>query len=1273
MRSVIELMTAAGRPARRSLDNPPGRPALSWRAGTYPSFLAAMAARMRGATLPDGDHAGTRPLARLDLAERHNWVMALAGAWAAVGDVLTFYQERILNEGFLRTAVEDLSVRELVLTVGYVPHPAVAGSAPLAFTVADLPGVPPRAAIRPPTRVLSVPRDEELPQVFEVLGALDAHAALNELRPLVPSRERRQVLRAETVEVWVAGAPAGLIPGAALVVIDPDADGGPTTGRTLRVIAAARPEPGPEPGRVVSRVRWQEPLGVPGRLVDPRLALLRQRSTLFGHGAPPWQALPEQAKREVQPILGGVSVSADRGATVRPANEGLPARPVRALAVATDGAVYAAVAGLGVYRSLDRGASWQQAAPGQPAPEVLCLAAGPSGHLYAGTATGVHRTTDRGTSWQPVGLGSFGRLPLWRRAVDRLLDRHRFARLPETAVRALLVDTAGGRPMVYAGTDLGVFRTALPSTGWQAVNRGLPGTAVETGLAGMVVRSLAPAGGRDALYAGGDGGVFRSRRRSGELRWRAVNLGLPGRRPWSGVTPTTVAALAAVAGAGGGGALVAGTARGVFRSTDGGGLWRPSNRGLPAVDPATGESATAVTELVAATDPDSLVATLWAATDAGLQRSDDLGESWLPVTTGAPDRRVTAVAATPEGLLLAAQPFDGFPLDEWPGFFVHDRRIDLSTAVAGVVAGGWVALTDPGGEDGAPRAAVYRIERVSTVRRTDFGLTATVTRLEVDSAEGLTGFDLRRTVVHLLSEPVTLAVGEETVPSLLDPARLAVAGRLPADVPRLRRVVVQGRAVRHASFAPGRAPAALPPGTDPETRFEVLGCAVGEGGELTVDLRAPGPPGAAAAAVLAAQPAAALIPEPPAADRPEVAVDTWAERIEPERLPPVVAERGLGPDEVTVLALHPVPRPLFDAGSVKLYANVALATQGETVEGEVLGSGDATRVHQGFALRKPPLTYFRDPETGVVRSTLAVRVDDLLWEERPSLWGAGPGDRVFMVRPDRQGRPLVVFGDGVHGARLPTGSENVTASYRSGVWTDPVGAGHLNLLQTRPIGLRSVTNPLPAEPGVAPEPMARARRSAPRSVRTLGRVISLRDYGDFARTYPGVARAAVRSLWNGAAHLVHLTVAPEGGRVVAPDDDLLRGLARAIETAGSPSRQVAVACYRPLPFRVAATVIPDRRYRTEPVLERAAAALAAAFAFDRRGLAEPLAASQVIAALQAVEGVAAVDLDLLHPSAEPRRLAATLEARPARLGDDGALHPAELLVIDAPQGIRVTA
>lgn len=1245
--------------------NPPGRRELHFRVGTYRTFFAAMARRLRTAEVPDGDFAGTRPLEHLDLSERHNWLMALLGSWAAVGDVLTFYQERVLNEGFLRTAVEDLSVRELVLTVGYVPAPGVAGSAALAFGVVDSLGIPPRSQVPAGSRVLSMPVEEDLPQTFETAEALVAHAELNLVHPLTPVRERHQVLGSDTVEVRVVGTPAGLVPGAALAVLDPAAGpavgAGPEAGRLLRIVTEAKPLAGETPGRLATRVRWQDPLGA-GPIEGPRLVLMRQRSTLFGHNAPPWDSLPEAQKRAVQPILGGVSASDDRGTTVRPASGGLPAKPVKALAIGDDGTLYATLSGLGLYRSTDGGGSWAPPARAALPLDVLTLAAAPGGHLYAGTGTGVYRTTDRGESWSLVGADPLTRRPLWRRQLDRLLRRHVYPRLPETPVRALWVASGRGRVEAWAGTDAGVFRTRVPSAGWLAVNGGLPGESSETGLAEAAVASLARGRGSGELYAATDAGVFHTRSRG--RRWRAVNLGLPGRRPWSG-TASPVAAVASLDDPRGGEpALFAGTGVGVYRSLDGGESWQPASRGLAAAGAPAG-SAAAVTALVAVTDPETLEATVYAGTGVGLFRSTDRGESWSPVTLPSPDPMVAAVAAAAGGRLAVATPFDGFAVEEWPGFHLSGRTIDLSSVVPAAVAGGWVALVDDGADGGALRG-VYRIERASTARRSDFGLTATLTRLEVDTADRLVEFDLRSTVAHLVSEPLDLVVDEVPLPMLLDPGEIVVGSVLPPETGRLRRVIVAGKPVRRAAFTPAAAPPGAPAAGTEEGWLSLVATRVDDDGALRFDLVA------ADGTRWSNRLAAELIPEPAEDDEPEVAVEAFAERLEPSTLPPLAAEHRLEADDITVLALRPPPALALDSSTVSLYANVAPSNQGETAPDEVLGSGDATRGHQRFGLRKPPLTYVRDLETGEIRSTLRVWVNEVEWTEVPALYAAGPRDHVFMVRPDIQGRSMVVFGDGVHGARLPSGSENVWATYRSGVWPDSVEPGYLKLLQTRPLGLRSVTNPIASEPGSAPEPMDRARRSAPASVRTLERIVSLRDYSDFARTYPGLVEARAEPLWTGSDHAVLITLVPGDGRELALDDDLVRGLARAIAGAGSSARQVRLAGYRRVPFRVAARLTVDPRYRPEPVLVRATAALTDAFDFVHGRLGEPLPASRVISVLQAVEGVAAVDLDLFHRADEEPHLAEELETVPAGFEPDGGPRAAEMLVIDAPLGIGVT-
>ena len=103
-------------PAAPAINNPPALSAIAYRIGTQPLFKARMKAAL-----------GTRP-ELLGLTARYDSdpSIALVDAWATVLDVLTFYQERIATEGYLRTATETQSVYSLAAEISYVPSPGVA-------------------------------------------------------------------------------------------------------------------------------------------------------------------------------------------------------------------------------------------------------------------------------------------------------------------------------------------------------------------------------------------------------------------------------------------------------------------------------------------------------------------------------------------------------------------------------------------------------------------------------------------------------------------------------------------------------------------------------------------------------------------------------------------------------------------------------------------------------------------------------------------------------------------------------------------------------------------------------------------------------------------------------------------------------------------------------------------------------------------------------------------------------------------------------------------
>lgn len=377
----------------------------------------------------------------------------------------------------------------------------------------------------------------------------------------------------------------------------------------------------------------------------------------------------------------------------------------------------------------------------------------------------------------------------------------------------------------------------------------------------------------------------------------------------------------------------------------------------------------------------------------------------------------------------------------------------------------------------------------------------------------------------------------------------------------------------------------------------------------------------------------------------------------------VVGVEDAGDRSTLFLAAPLVNR--YRRDTVVVFANVAHATHGETVL-EVLGSGDGARRNQSFTLKKPPLTYVSAATASGARSELEVRVDGVLWEELPSLYGLDPSTQAYVVRLDDDANATVTFGDGASGARLPTGTENVTSVYRSGLGPDgAVDEGALTLLQTRPYGIRSVTNPVRASGAAAPEALEEARSNAPLTVLTLDRIVSLRDFEDFTRSFAGIGKAQATRLWDRRTRFVHLTVAAADGTPLDPGGALEVNLRAAIDAARDTVAGVAVDSFREATFDMLARVLVDGRYESEAVVAAVRTAIEDRFSFARRSFGQAVTRAEVIATMQGVDGVVAAMLDELHPTADPSDpLVERIPAEPAAVVD-----PAP----GAPPGPRVTA
>jgi len=357
--------------------------------------------------------------------------------------------------------------------------------------------------------------------------------------------------------------------------------------------------------------------------------------------------------------------------------------------------------------------------------------------------------------------------------------------------------------------------------------------------------------------------------------------------------------------------------------------------------------------------------------------------------------------------------------------------------------------------------------------------------------------------------------------------------------------------------------------------------------------------------------------------------------------------------------------------SVTINANAVAATNGESVT-EILGSGDASQARQSFTLKRPPLTYVSAATASGVQSTLAVRVNGILWNEQPSLYGLSNGDRAFAVRIADDGTTTVTFGDGSSGSRLPTGSQNVVAAYRTGIGSSGnTGVDTIKILQSKPLGVKSAANPVTAAHAADPESLANARVNAPLRVLTLDRIVSLDDYESFALAFAGVGKAQAVVLWNGATQIIGITVADAAGNSPAPTSALLQNLAQAIDAARSPGQPVVIAGFAQVLFNLSAALLIDPAYQTDAVRTAVSAAILANFSFAARAFAQSVTAAELFSTIQAVPGVIAVTLTQLYVSTGPANAPPPVLYAAGAAVNAGVVTPAQLLLVN-PAGLTLT-
>ncbi len=357
------------------------------------------------------------------------------------------------------------------------------------------------------------------------------------------------------------------------------------------------------------------------------------------------------------------------------------------------------------------------------------------------------------------------------------------------------------------------------------------------------------------------------------------------------------------------------------------------------------------------------------------------------------------------------------------------------------------------------------------------------------------------------------------------------------------------------------------------------------------------------------------------------------------------------------LGAVPAPPPALTPPLQVLY-NPLPVSRGKTVPKEILGSGDATQAGQDFALAQSPVTYLEQGAT--FASTIALTVGGEPWKEVAFFYGQPADAQVFVTREDEAGKTHVMFGDGANGARLPTGVNNVVATYRVGSGAASPPAGKLTVIAQSFPGLRAVLNPVAVGGGADPDPPNQIRRYAPRSVLTFGRAVSVFDYEALAAQAPGVTRARAVWAWNDARQRTLVTV------YVGDDAAAVTSASQVLAAAGDPNRPVSIVQATAVAASLSLTLIITPGMDGDAISAAAIAALADPDTGLSSGntlpIGQPVFDSQIEAAVLSIEGAVAIAVQVF-------RKAGAVDAGPLHNPGEGGyfdLTAADITIVTEP-------
>ncbi len=269
--------------------------------------------------------------------------------------------------------------------------------------------------------------------------------------------------------------------------------------------------------------------------------------------------------------------------------------------------------------------------------------------------------------------------------------------------------------------------------------------------------------------------------------------------------------------------------------------------------------------------------------------------------------------------------------------------------------------------------------------------------------------------------------------------------------------------------------------------------------------------------------------------------------------------------------------------------------------------------------------------------TLYVKVGNDSWDLKEHFGFSGPTDQHVIVGITTTGLPYFQFGDDVNGA-IPTAGSVIQISYRTtnGLRGVLPAESITTLVSsiTLPNGISSldVTNVVGSTGGLDVEGIERIRKSAPLSLRTLERAVTLQDYTDIAKLSPSVDKAKVSFT---CGKVVTIYVSPIGGGIASSqilsdtfdymDTKKISGLNLVIKPTGET--YIGLNLVVTAKFRVNTNLVEDDIKKV----------LIQAYSSEKSDINKPIRTSDIIALIDNLEKVDFLDLAYLYaiPYARP--------------------------------------